>query len=175
MSEILIKKKYIIPELTPGEIMLLVIIYSKNKLLYRHYLKTYKDYIPIALESLQNKLYLKITGDEFEELILRKNGEDMFTETNNTSFETFWKNYHEITTTLKTDKEPAKKYWNKLKQPERKLAINNIKPYFDSLNDVKFCKKARTYLDNKDFNNEFKLNVNERNSGTSKFSLPGAD
>ena len=51
---------------------------------------------------------------------------------------------------------PTQKYWNKLKSGEKIRAINNIQPYFDSLNDKKYCKKARTYLSDKNFNDEFK-------------------
>ena len=35
-------------------------------------------------------------------------------------------------------------------------AIDNIQPYWNSLRDKKYCKKARTYLADKNFNDEFK-------------------
>ena len=72
------------------------------------------------------------------------------------SFLSFWDSYHFITGFLKSDKDAAEKYWKKLKKEEQQKAINNIKPYFDSLNDKKYCKKARTYLSDKNFNDEFK-------------------
>jgi len=68
----------------------------------------------------------------------------------------FWDLYHTITGLNKSDKEAAQKYWNKLKPDERIKAIENIQSYFDSLNDKKYCKKARTYLSDKNFNDEFK-------------------
>lgn len=71
----------------------------------------------------------------------------------------FWDSYHGITELKKTDLEDAKKYWKKLSVDEQQKAIDNIKPYFDSLNDKKYCKKARTYLSDKNFNDEFKAGI----------------
>ena len=68
----------------------------------------------------------------------------------------FWDLYHQITGLIKTDKEATLKYWGKLKPDEQQKAIDNVKPYFDSLNDKKYCKKARTYLSDKNFNDEFR-------------------
>lgn len=68
----------------------------------------------------------------------------------------FWDSYHQITGLTKTDKEAAFKYWNKLKPDEQQKAIDNISAYYNSLNDKKYCKKARTYLADKNFNDEFK-------------------
>jgi len=67
----------------------------------------------------------------------------------------FWDKYHETTKLLKSDKDAAEKYWNKLKATEQQKALENIKLYFDSLPDKKYCKKARTYLADKNFNDEF--------------------
>ena len=67
----------------------------------------------------------------------------------------FWDKYHETTKLLKSDKDAAEKYWNKLKAIEQQKALENIKLYFDSLPDKKYCKKARTYLSDKNFNDEF--------------------
>jgi hypothetical protein len=68
----------------------------------------------------------------------------------------FWDTYHQITGMTKTDKEASFKYWIKLSVADQQKAIDNIKPYFESLNDKKYCKKARTYLADKNFNDEFK-------------------
>lgn len=73
-------------------------------------------------------------------------------------FDHFWDSYHEITKRTKTDKEAAQKYWKKLKEPEKEKAVEMIKPYFDSLSDTKYCKKARTYLADKNFNDEYTIN-----------------
>lgn len=72
-------------------------------------------------------------------------------------FEKFWDTFHTITKRKKEDKEPAFKYWKKLNIKEREKANNNIKPYFECLNDKKYCKKARTYLSDKNFNDEFDI------------------
>lgn len=72
------------------------------------------------------------------------------------SFELFWDHYHLITKRKKEDKEPALKYWKKLKYEEMRKAYGSTKPYYNSLEDKKFCKKARTYLCDKSFNDEFK-------------------
>lgn len=71
------------------------------------------------------------------------------------SFEDFWKHYHDITGLLKTDKESAKKYWNGLPKKEKETAYEKVEEYWDSLNDKKYARKARTYLDTKTFNDEF--------------------
>lgn len=74
MKELVIKKKYINSELTPGEIMLLILVYDQNKLLFEHFLSTYGKYTRSALKSLENKLFIKINGEEFEDLIVRERG-----------------------------------------------------------------------------------------------------
>lgn len=74
-------------------------------------------------------------------------------------FSLFWDSYHVITGMLKTDKDDAEKYWNKMSRPDQQKAIDNIQYYYDSLNDKKYCKKARTYLSDKNFNDEFKIPV----------------
>lgn len=71
-------------------------------------------------------------------------------------FNQFWDEYHEITKKPKTDKVAAFKHWKRLIGKEREKAIENIKPYYDSINDKKYCKKARTYLSDKNFNDEFR-------------------
>lgn len=82
MSEILIKKEYIIPDLTPGEVMLLTFLNTSNKLLFKHFCKIYEHHIPMMVESLQNKGYLKNINSfnevVFEDLVLRQKSEDLF-------------------------------------------------------------------------------------------------
>ncbi len=75
----------------------------------------------------------------------------------NKEFEVFWDKYHSITKKTKTDKEPAYKYWEELSIDERAKAFSMIDKYYDSLTDNKYCKKARTYLSDKTFNDEFTL------------------
>ena len=73
----------------------------------------------------------------------------------NILFSVFWDKYHLITCKPKKDKTPSIKYWKKLKDNERELAIKNIQLYYNDLSDKKYCKKARTYLSDKSFNDEF--------------------
>jgi len=70
-------------------------------------------------------------------------------------FEVFWDKYHSITGLTKTDKEPALKHWLALTIEERDKAISMIDSYYYSISDIKYCKKARTYLADKTFNDEF--------------------
>jgi len=70
-------------------------------------------------------------------------------------FNIFWDSYHSITSLKKTDLDAAKKYWKKITKTEQQKAIDNIKLYYDSLSDKKYCKKARTYLADKNYNDEF--------------------
>lgn len=75
---------------------------------------------------------------------------------NTTDFEEFWNRYHQITGIPKKDKAAAEKYHKKLSATDRQKAIDNITQYFDSLSDKKYCRMARTYLENKNFNDEFR-------------------
>jgi len=70
-------------------------------------------------------------------------------------FDFFWLKYHAITGKEKTDKESALKYWNKLKQHEKEKAIGNIQNYANTQENKLYLKKARTYLSDKNFNDEF--------------------
>lgn len=80
-------------------------------------------------------------------------------------FEVFFTAYHSITKLSKTDKHAAEKYFTRLTKTDRQKALNNIQPYFDSLKDKAFCKKCRTYLSGKSYNDEF--------NAQSLDSLPG--
>lgn len=67
----------------------------------------------------------------------------------------FWDLYHSYSEKPKTDLEAAKKHWKKLTEAEKQKAIDNTKKYINSINDKKYIVKARTYLSDKLFNNEF--------------------
>jgi hypothetical protein len=75
---------------------------------------------------------------------------------NTVIFDEFWKKYHRITGLRKTDKDAALKYWSKLSANEKQKAIECIIPFYNSLENPQFCKKARSYLSGKNFNDEFK-------------------
>ena len=67
----------------------------------------------------------------------------------------FWDLYHSISKKLKSDLQPSIKYWDKLTEIEKEKAKSNIQSYVDSVNDPKYIVKARTYLADKKFNDEF--------------------
>ena len=67
----------------------------------------------------------------------------------------FWDLYHSISKKLKSDLQPSIKHWDKLTEIEKDKAKCNIKSYVDSVNDPKYIVKARTYLADKKFNDEF--------------------
>ena len=72
-------------------------------------------------------------------------------------FELFWTQYHKITRIAKTDKDPAFNKFKKLTLDERRKSYLMIKNYSDSIKDKEYIKKARTYLSDKCFNDEFKF------------------
>jgi hypothetical protein len=70
-------------------------------------------------------------------------------------FEYFWNQYHLKTGKPKSDKEPALKKWSRLTKTEKRMAIEKI-PEYAKTNVPDFLKKARTYLEDKAFNDEMK-------------------
>lgn len=108
--------------------------------------------------ELQDAGYLKLI-DESGEIVLRQKLLDLRAQiTPEPQFDEFWNKYHEITGQRKSDLQAALKYWKKLSKVEKKLAIDNIKPYFYSLpvySTGRPVKKARTYLSDKNYNDEF--------------------
>ena len=76
------------------------------------------------------------------------------------SFDDFWDKYHTTTRQPKTDRDSSLKYWKKLTKEEQQKAIDNINNYFFNLptySTGKPVKKARTYLADKNFNDEWKV------------------
>lgn len=71
-------------------------------------------------------------------------------------FEFFWNEYHKISGLPKTERERSKEIWIQLTKEERLSATDKIKPYVNSCNP-KYIKKARTYLSDKNFNDEFEM------------------
>lgn len=111
-------------------------------------------------QVIEQKIELYINEDENEDINVDKD------EKNILDFNTFWELYHSVTNLPKTDKDSSEKHWNKLKKSEQQKALDNIKSYYDSLNDKKYCKKARTYLSAKSFNDEFKI---DKSNGETKY------
>ena len=154
MNPIIIELNEITSDLTPGQLMLLKIIHTSNKKAFQAFSKAYAPHISAMLENLQEKLYIKLTGEEFEDYVCRDKAEVLFSE-KDVDFSEFWDNYHVITHLPKTDTKSAKTKWNKLTKAKKRLAIDNVRAYYESLNDKKYCKKARTYLEDENFMDEF--------------------
>lgn len=112
-------------------------------------------YIPVkgTLSTLEENLWIKKVEDGY---VLRDRGRKLFENEETTTFEQFWEHYHVITKLPKTDKAAAETKWKRLKPKEKEKAIQMVESYYNSLNDKKYCRKARTYLENKNFNDEFK-------------------
>jgi len=72
------------------------------------------------------------------------------------TFDIFWEHYHKTLNKKKESKEPALKYWKKLSLEERRKAYNMAFNY-SKTNEEKFLVKARTYLSDKRFNDEFEI------------------
>ena len=106
------------------------------------------------LQNLEDNMYIKLSENNW---LLRGKGRELFESKASVTFEEFWNHYHTVTHLAKTDRAAAEKYWKKLKPKEKELAIEKVQAYYNSLNDKKFCRKARTYLENKNFNDEFKV------------------
>ena len=112
------------------------------------------------LDLLEQNLWIKKVDKGY---ILRDKGRQLFESSVSTiTFDEFWENYHRITGLPKTDKEAAKTKWKRLSNKERNKADENIQAYYDSLNDKKYCRKARTYLESKNFNDEFINSISQR-------------
>ena len=89
--------------------------------------------------------------------------------TNDGGFEEFWEKYHSITGRRKTDKKPAHDAWKKLTSLEQQKAIENIDDYSSTEDVPKFRKKARKYLTDKNFNDEFEVGYDPEKAGHSNF------
>ena len=111
----------------------------------------------LTIEQLNNKQIdkLKIIIDKFKTNKTNKDDKDK-----EAMFIIFWDKYHSITNQPKTDRDPSLKYWDKLSIEEMQKAIDNIQPYYDNIKDYgkgKMPKKARTYLSDKNYNDEYSI------------------
>ena len=70
-------------------------------------------------------------------------------------FKDFWDKYHKLTRLPKTDREPAKKWWDKLSDEEKNIAVAGIDNYVAIKKSITrsdgkpYFHKARTYLSDK--------------------------
>jgi hypothetical protein len=145
---------------------------------YEHKKKQWSDAGKASAEARKNKKKQTLTdvnGSQQKPTVLTVNVNDSVNVNVNVSgnvndiFNYFWSYYHEITGMNKTDKDPALKYFKKLSVKEMEKAINTIRTYFNSLSDKKYCKKARTYLSDKNYNDEYHSSGN----GNTVNSNPG--
>jgi hypothetical protein len=90
------------------------------------------------------------------------------------TFEIFWKRYHDVTGKLKTDKAPAFSKWKQveMKLTDQRAAYIAIPIYFrwamaEYRNDVQYVKKARTYLEDRAWENDY--NTTKRRDPTKTY------
>lgn len=144
-------KEFVESELNPGAYIALYCLVHEEDSVLETLLVSEEDKI-----QLQSKGYIKLNVDG---VILRQKALDLRAQINpEPQFDEFWNKYHNITGQRKSDLQAALKYWKKLSKVEKKLAIDNIKPYFYSLpvySTGRPVKKARTYLSDKNYNDEF--------------------
>ena len=77
-------------------------------------------------------------------------------------FDEFWELYHNTTNLHKTDREATKKKWSRLNSKEKSLASNKeILETYCFYTNIKYRKKARTYLEDKNFNDEYENTKDE--------------
>lgn len=146
-------------DLTPNEYCILYCIANNKDITWLNpELQEDNELLKKILLKLESKLWIKIVNNQ---VYLREKSQqtDLLGEKDPT-FEEFWDSYKLITGLPKTDAASAKKYWNKLSGKKKKLALNNIEPFFLSLNQPKgskYIKKARTYLSDENFMDEFNV------------------
>ncbi len=87
---------------------------------------------------------------------------------NENIFNEFWEKYHSVTGKPKTDKDATIKHFNKLTKKEKEKAIEMIEPYSKTQDDSQYLKKARTYLSEKNFNDEMNIVKTVRNHPQNK-------
>lgn len=153
-------EKLIETNLTPEDFIILYAIVHKDAELIK-YLKEKNCYNESHFKRLEIAGYIKVTSPSNSVItyIVRQKGLDLRDQIKpEVNFDTFWTEYHEVTGLKKTDLQPTIKYWKKLTKSEQQLAIDNVKAYFNSLpiyTTGRPVKKARTYLADKNFNDEF--------------------
>ena len=69
----------------------------------------------------------------------------------------FFETYHRLSGKPKTDQKAAYNHWQKMSKKDKQSAIDKIELYVDSISDSRYIKKARTYLRDKNYEDEFKL------------------
>ena len=121
----------------------------------------------IAYFELQELGYIKISAEEIwiprQKLLSLRNSINP-----EPQFEEFWKGYHEYAKKFypsfkAVNKTPAEKHWKKLTKAEKQLALDNYKLFIDSSSERNiFLKMARTFLADRNFNDEFEIKSKSR-------------
>jgi len=160
-------EEFISLQLTPNEYILLYSFVIEDTITTEYLFELWGDFgKKVNLLSLEKHGYIKITTEDFS-WIPRQKLLSLRDKINpEPDFEEFWNKYHEITGLKKTDLQATIKYWKKLTKNERQKAVENISNYYDSLpiySTGRPVKKARTYLGDKNFNDEFEV-IETRNS-----------
>lgn len=158
-------------------------LWSKNIIFSANFIKNIEDAYKRRSNKCMHKsdlcvhLNIKCTqeGDKYQQKSIEysrvkkskeEESKDVFIE--------FWDSYHSITKQSKTDRDPALKHWNKLSIEEMQKAIDSIQVYYDNIKDYgkgKMPKKARTYLSDKNYNDEYNKNLSIPSNGTLNTSV----
>lgn len=151
--EIIQKRRHYVEKRADAGKLSYIIRYARKHLKATpEFLQYIKDNINIDEIDTKNEQVLEQMFEQMSELYINEDEDIIILKE---GFENFWNKYHDTTKIQRTDKDAAFKYWKKLNKGERDKAVEMIYDYFNSLNDVRYCKKARTYLADKNFNDEF--------------------
>lgn len=67
-------------------------------------------------------------------------------EVDRADFNAFWKQYYSLLERQGSDLYAALSEWERITEEERRLAVQNMVPYFESLTDIRYVKTACNYL-----------------------------
>ncbi|MDP4290962.1 MAG: DNA replication protein DnaD [Bacteroidota bacterium] len=125
--------------------------------------ESYQGVANISQPTIQPKANQDLTTNKKDKNVKNKKVD--------TDFEFFFNQYHTIIEKPKTDRLGTFKKWGKLTSEERNKAIEMLPLYANSIPDKKYAIMARTYLENKRFNDEFE-NILKTNNDNEKPNKP---
>ena len=126
-------------------------LFNWNRSTTRRYFQKMSGRGWIEWESLVNTTRIKIVNYDF--YVGHNDPQSKLKYT--PEFETFWKEYHQMTSRQMVDKVVSYRFWRMLSLSERDLAVKNMRKYYYNLSNTTYCVKALTYLRNKKFNDQF--------------------
>lgn len=109
----------------------------------REFLHTLHKEGVIVLEQMPG-VGQKVTMCFYE--VLATGREKPTSESEQADFNEFWKQYYSLLDRQGYDLYAALSEWEKLTEEEKRLAVQNMVPYFESLTDIRFVKTACNYL-----------------------------